>query len=244
MTSPFGFDTAASVFEANAGGRAVDRLGQPSFWVRSLSPCRAGVPLDASRAHALAECRAIWDSGARCLVPSMEAADRLGGTRSMGVSDAMTFCHAIRNVYNWVAPLEVPSSTVVFAYLTQPSGYELALAYWQGWAGYVQSFSLGGHHPLYPALRCDPAGNEAGCRTVNRATAPDCWAVWATAPRHTGTVPEALAAPWAPSRCSNPFPATLMWQVLSDPSGPPVSVDRTSPQHAVGSSMFVLLDRP
>lgn len=231
MTTSVGYGPRQVALDVEAG------LGTPRFWACAISPSTADTPLDASRAHAIEECRAMWDSGARYVALVMDGGARTTGTRAMGVADAMTCCHAIRHLYNWVGPLELPSSSIVFAYLALSPGHDLGLAYWQGWAGYVHSFGFAGHHPLYPALQCNPEGAEVTCRTVNRAGAPDCWAVWATAPAVAETSDGFAGERWAPARCESPFPATVLWQVA-----PGVHV--AAPDRPVLETMFVLLDRP
>jgi hypothetical protein len=230
MTTTLGYDFSPTTPEG-----AID-IGHPQFWARPISPSTAGTPLDASPTKALAACRAIWDSGARHLALVADVGSRVTGTRAMGIADAMTCCHAIRNVYNWVGPLELPSSSIVLVYLHPPPGHDLGLAYWQGWAGYVSAFALGGRHPLYPALRCDPEGIEVTCRTVHDPSAPECWGIWATSPPLANPADAMVVGGWHPARCETPFPATLLWQVAR-------GVHVTAPDRHVLDTMFVLLDR-
>jgi hypothetical protein len=207
-----GFDTANTVQGAVSTG-AVTEHGTPRYWGRYFSPA-IYTPIDSDPTT---ECDALWDSGARFLLPICEPNQgNLSGTSSTGQSDAKTFCTALTNTYNDVSPLLLPSNDVLYCYLGVEQSTHLSLDYWNGWANYVDTYELGssGTYPFYPCIYLNPVSGFA-CGIIQNPGAIGPYAVWTTEPENALTCAKKLsnAPPWGPpDGCPNNSPPTILWQ--------------------------------
>lgn len=260
MAVHYGFDTAAHISSSLASA-AESKFGNASFWIRYFSPSQQASVMNSSSSNAISECRALWDSGARYLVPIQEYSpqSRITGTYAAGKADATTFCNAIKNVYYWVSPLFVPSSTGrVDVYMGTEDIYNLSADYWAGWATYVDGFYLPGGgvtYPLYPGLYCNPASPKKNCSSI-RDSGIYGWSIWSDHPEPCAACGRFGSVSWRPYNCSDycscPYP-THLWQMAQEHgcestcnrgSYPNVDADESTPSRNEHDHMFYLGYRP
>jgi hypothetical protein len=203
-----GFDTASTV---TSGLRSAARsaFGQPAFWIRYFSPCYF-TAVNSSSSNANAECEQIWSSGGHYLgCVSTPTQSRLSGSSAEGRADAVTFVNAMISVYYDVGPLLLPSNGILYCWLDQEASTSLSLAYWNGWAGYINGYEFNGAYPFFPGLYCNPDSAPPNCSIVDSASASPCWGVWSSEHqvcRNSVSSPPA----WDAESCA--VVATKLWQ--------------------------------
>jgi len=241
-----GYDTASYVYDVQAA--AVTKYGTPNYWIRYFSPAPNGT-VNISAAHAISECRAVWDSGGHRLSPiSSPSQSRLGTTTAAGQADAQTFVSAMLNVYGWVGPLQTPTNNILRCWLDQEASTSMSTAYWTGWATYINGYNWRGlgTYPLYACLYCNPCGGVGhNCTTVG--SAGHCWGIWSNEPEtpYCGNSLKNLPA-WHANTCapcSTAAPGTLLWQFAEKAvCGLTVNVDMN--EGTLAAYAFYLSARP
>jgi hypothetical protein len=209
-----GYDTADYIY--NQASCAVSHYGTPTYWIRYFSPTPSTGTIDQSSSNAIEECQAAWNSGGHYLSPiSSPGSTRLSsGSSAEGLADAQTLASALVNVYQWVAPLDLPSNGVLYTWLDCEQGTNLSGAYWYAWANYLNTYDWEGQQfrPLYASLYCDPCSG-ANCSTVGAEG--QCFAIWSSEPE-TGYCGYDLTnlPPWHAASCSSCSVSvpTYLWQ--------------------------------
>jgi hypothetical protein len=203
-----GFDTASTVTSGlrSAAGSA---FGKPAFWIRYFSPCYF-TAVNSSSSNANAECGQIWSSGGHYLgCVSTPTQSRLSGSSAEGRADAVTFVNAMISVYYDVVPLLLPSNGILYCWLDQEAATSLSLAYWNGWAGYINGYQFNGAYPFFPGLYCNPDSAPPNCSIVDSASASPCWGVWSS--EHQVCKNSVSSPPaWDAESCAGV--ATKLWQ--------------------------------
>jgi hypothetical protein len=203
-----GFDTASTVTSGlrSAAGSA---FGKPAFWIRYFSPC-CFTAVNSSSSNANAECEQIWSSGGHYLgCVSTPTQSRLSGSSAEGRADAVTFVNAMISVYDDVGPLLLPSNGILYCWLDQEAATSLSLAYWNGWAGYLNGYEFNGAYPFFPGLYCNPNSAPPNCSIVDSASASYCWGVWSS---EYQVCKNSVSSPpaWDSESCA--VVATKLWQ--------------------------------
>jgi hypothetical protein len=203
-----GFDTASTVTSGlrSAAGSA---FGKPAFWIRYFSPC-CFTAVNSSSSNANAECEQIWSSGGHYLgCVSTPTQSRLSGSSAEGRADAVTFVNAMISVYYDVVPLLLPSNGILYCWLDQEPATSLSLAYWNGWADYINGYEFSGSYPFFPGLYCNPDSAPPNCSIVDSASASECWGVWSS--EHQVCKNSVSSPPaWDAESCA--VVATKLWQ--------------------------------
>ena len=216
-----GYDTASLVTSAWPNAEAYG-FGTPLFWLRYFSPCYY-TPVNTSSSNANAECREIWisNSSSPMLGPiTTPTQSRLSGSSAEGQADAQTLASALVTVYQDVAPLLLPSNGELYCWLDQEEATSLSVAYWDGWAGYLDPYDFDGMgtYPLYPCLYCNPDAPPPNCSTIGAATYY-CTAVWSSEPLRCSNYVKSPPSTWAAENCSAyTTTPTDVWQ-FNDGSG-------------------------
>jgi len=210
-----GYDTAGLV--QNVWGSAVqDEFGSPAFWIRYFSPC-VYTPVNSSSANANMECDAVWTSGAQHL-GCVSTPSSLDGTGADGSAAAGTFGVAMRQVWQWVSPLQLPANDMLYVWLDQDPGYNLSTKFWDGWAYRLDTWNFDdlGIYPYYPGLYCDPCNTTKNCSQLLSAIYPPV-GIWSPDPQaacgYTCQNTPAWAAVSCASSCSSGGSTpTILWQ--------------------------------
>ncbi len=216
-----GYDTASLVTSAWPNAQA-NGYGTPLFWLRYFSPCYF-TPVNASSSNANAECREIWISNSSnpMLGPiTTPTQSRLSGSSAEGHADAQTFASAMVTAYLDVVPMLLPANGNLYCWLDQEASTSLSLAYWNGWAAYLDGYDFDGSgtYPLYPCLYCNPGAPPPNCSTIGSSSAYYCFAVWSSEPLRCGNYVKDPPS-WAAENCA-PYSSTptRVWQ-FNDGSG-------------------------
>ena len=219
-----GFDTASLVHQQASA--AVSRWGKPNFWMRYFSPSYY-TTVNSSKANAINETAAVWTTNSAYPylgVISTPQQSRLSGSTAMGQADAQTYINALIFTYQNVAPLFFPTNYQLYTWIDQEASTSLSLAYWNGWAGYVNAYVFVGHPYFYAALYCNPGAPPPNCSIIQNPSAYFCFGVWASVPLKCSNT---LANPpaWAASHCSSA--PTKMWQYWDEDicASTPANVD-------------------
>ena len=223
-----GFDTASLVQEQVPA--AITKWGKPNFWIRYFSPSNY-TTVNSSELNAIKECRAVWQANSAYPylgAVSTPVASHLSGSSATGHADAQTYINALIYTYGHVPPLFFPTNWQLYTWLDQEASTALSLAYWNGWAGFINLYSYLGHVPFYAALYCNPTAPPPNCSIIQNASAYTCFGVWASGPlkcsNNIGSPPA-----WAPKHCS--VIATKLWQFWDEGPAPlcgntPANVDQ------------------
>lgn len=236
-----GFDTAALVQDVWQAATAT--FGTPAFWIRYFSPCPY-TAVNSSSQNANDECTAVWSSGGHYLGPiSSPYQPRLSGTTAEGNADAQTFANAMQSVYYDVIPLLLPANNTLYSWLDQEASTSLSVAYWDGWASYINGYNFAGlgTYPLYACLYCNPCALPPNCSTLESATA-HCYGIWSSEPQRCANT---LQNPptWAAETCAgcgvDIGVPTVVWQFAD---GPPNGCFAVDVDLDVGASGFFVPD--
>lgn len=208
-----GYDTASYIQTVEAG--AVAKYGTPTYWIRYFSPSPNGT-VNSSSSNASSECTAAWNSGGKHLCPvSSPSQSRLSGTYAEGQADAQTFVSAMISVYQWVAPLHIPTNNDLRCFLDLEASTVLGSSYWEGWASYLNSYNWfgSGEFPFYACLYCNPC-HTSNCTTVT--SDGGCFAIWSSEPESPYCSYKLSNLPaWHATSCASCVtggPTTLLWQ--------------------------------
>jgi hypothetical protein len=210
-----GYDTASYVYDvASAAGST---FGTPAFWLRYFSPSQT-TPLNTSASNAVAECRAIWNSGGHYLGPiTVPTQSRLSGTSAMGQADAQTLASALAATRGNVSTLRLPSNRILYCWLDQEPGTGLSLSYWNGWSGYIDGYvwPYDGSLPLYPCMYTNPCNPQPNCSVFANPNAYACFAIWSYEPQkcsYSVRNPPPFAATTCAGCSSYSGTPTQLWQ--------------------------------
>lgn len=244
-----GYDTASFVQDVYQA--ADSTYGAPGYWLRYFSPS-PNTPVNSSSSNANAECRAVWDSGAKHLGPiTSPAQSRLSSNSSSeGHADAQTTASALYNTWLEVGPLLLPSNGVLYTWLDQEASTSLSLGYWNGWGNFINGYNWPGNgFPLFASLYCNPCAAPPNCSTIGNANAAVCFAVWSSEPQKCGFSVR-NPPPYAPETCSGCAGvnvASKLWQFAEKGAcGLSVNVDMDVSNISAGyaSNCFNVSSRP
>jgi hypothetical protein len=240
-----GFDTADTINVQVPA--AINKWGKPEFWVRYFSPC-SFTPFST---HPNTEGQALWDANSSkpylgaVTTPSQ---GRLSGSNAEGLADAQTFVSSMISAYHNVAPLDLPSGNELWCWLDQEAATTLSLSYWNGWAGYVNSYSVSGFgDAFYAALYCNPDAVAPNCSIIENGSADTCFAIWSSEPLKCGSS-LANEPAWAPEFCNGR--ETRLWQFWDEGStlcgntSANVDLNYAHPSTYYPDFCFVLTGRP
>jgi hypothetical protein len=247
-----GFDTDNYIY--NVASSAKSKFGTGVFYIRYLNPSQGATHLITS-SSGNSEFHTGWTYGVRYFAPNTEPVpqSRLNGTGAQGTADATAFCAALHSLWLSVLPLDIPTSGHLNCYLSLESATNLSTAYWNGWATYVDGYSLGGSLPLYPGMYCNPGSSAKNCSSAGAGVF--CWSVWSSEHEPCsacGTFPE----PWDAEVCYNSpgsVATSLVWQMAEEgvckscqhtTSWPNVDADMTNPSYTETGHMMYLAYQP
>jgi hypothetical protein len=240
-----GYDTASYVYDVEPA--AHQTYGTPNYWIRYFSPAPNGT-VNSSSAHANAECRPVWDSGAKHLVPiTSPSQSRLSGSAAMGQADAQTVVSAIVNVYGWVVPLHTPANNILRVWLDQESSTSMSTNYWEAWANYINHYNWFNLnvYPLFACLYCNPChGAGHNCTSSKFGV----WWIWASEPQTPTCSFDLSPLPaWNALSCSSCVTgavATSLWQFRSTAACHNLSVNVDLDEGTQQAYSFYLSARP
>jgi hypothetical protein len=210
----YGFDSAAKITQSFAN--TVTNLWNngtktATFWCRYFVDVDLGYVFTGDPLH---ECDAMYDHGVKYLVPiDQPGQSRISSSEAHGLSDAQVFADAIINdVYFAVDPLHFSSISELDCFLDVEANHSLSSDYWDGWADYLNAYSLQGDLVLFASMYCAPPDDGLNCST---AVSPNAYSVWSATPGYCNGCKDFGNQAWDPDNCFNGL-HTGLWQMATE----------------------------
>jgi hypothetical protein len=165
----------------------------------------------------------------------------LGGSYSLGYSDAGVMLGQLENALSTNANLHEPGSNIICCYLDVEPTTTISSNYWKGWATRINTALYPGGSGTYPfyacayfdwkiVATCNTLGAFMPQNNLGKPSNPSttCWNMWTLRPQSTSCSSPGPA--WGGFGCGGLVPQFWQYDVTKMcPGPPPVDLDETNP---------------
>ena len=123
------------------------------------------------------------------------------GSKTQGINAGNAVCNNIGYWLGHAANLHMPGSNQLYIYLDIENS--VSSSYWSGWSYAVNDYQVGRYYPYYPCAYGHPYSSP--CSVI----ANNAISYWSNEPEPNCYSP---GPSWAPQKCPNDLPHTMVWQ--------------------------------